>query len=163
MTAQISERLIFEGQQVALLSNPLSDYFALGGRDPGFQSTSTALWRGYVGTWEVTDDRLYLVALQGLLKSGAEANLASVFPGFEDRVFAHWFSGRLRIPQGKRLAYVHMGYGSTYERDVFLSLEDGVVVAQEVRINGQAPDDAPEGYSIGAMTTWPARKDGSTP
>ena len=35
MTAQISERLIFEGQQVALLSNPLSDYFALGGRDPG--------------------------------------------------------------------------------------------------------------------------------
>ena len=43
------------------------------------------------------------------------------------------------------------------------TLEDGVVVAQEVRINGQAPDDAPEGYSIGAMTTWPARKDGSTP
>lgn len=143
MTAQISERLIFEGHQVALLSNPLSDYFALGGRDPGFQSTSTALWRGYVGTWEVTDDRLYLVALQGLLKSGEEANLASVFPGFEYRVFAHWFSGRLRIPQGKRLAYVHMGYGSTYERDVFLTLEDGVVVAQEVRHNGQAPDDAP--------------------
>lgn len=163
MTAQISERLIFEGQQVALLSNPLSDYFALGGRDPGFQSTSTALWRGYVGTWGVTDDRLYLVALQGLLKSGEEANLASVFPEFADRVFAHWFSGRLRIPQGKRLAYVHMGYGSTYERDVFLTLEDGVVVAQEVRINGQAPDDAPEGYSIGAMATWPARKDGSTP
>ena len=160
MTAQISERLIFEGQQVALLSNPLSDYFLLGGRDPGFQSTSTALWRGYVGTWQVTEDRLYLVELQGLLNSGEEACLATVFPGFADRVFAHWFSGRLRIPQGKRLAYVHMGYGSTYERDLFLTLENGVVVAQEVRINGLAPDDAPDGYSIGARTTWPARKDG---
>lgn len=160
MTAQISERLIFEGQQVALLSNPLNGYFELGGRDPGFQSTSTALWRGYVGTWEITGERLYLVALSGLLKSGQEANIESVFPGFPDRVFAHWFSGTLRIPQGKRLAYVHRGYGSSYERDVLLTLQNGVVVAQEVRHNGQAPDDAPEGYSIGGMTSWPARKDG---
>lgn len=160
MTAQFSERLIFEGQQVALLSNPLNDYFALGGCDPGFESTSTALWRGYIGTWEILNDRLYLVGLRGTLKSGDEASMDSVFPGFTDRVFAHWFSGRLRIPQGKRLEYVHMGYASTYERDVLLTLQNGVVVAKEVRVNGHAESDAPEGYSIGAMTTWPARKAG---
>jgi hypothetical protein len=89
MTAQFSERLIFEGQQVALLSNPLNDYFALGGRNPGFESTSTALWRGYVGTWEILNDRLYLVELRGTLKSGDEASVASVFPDFSDRVFTH--------------------------------------------------------------------------
>lgn len=160
MTAQISERLIFEGQQVALLSNPLNYFFALGGIDPGFESTSTALWRGYVGTWEILNDRLYLVELRGTLKSGDDATLDSVFPGFKDRVFAHWFSGRLRIPQGKRLEYVHMGYASTYERDVLLTLQNGVVLAKEVRLNGEAEDDAPEGYSIGAMTTWPASKAG---
>jgi hypothetical protein len=86
--------------------------------------------------------------------------MESVFPGFTDRVFAHWFSGRLRIPQGKRLEYVHMGYASTYERDVLLTLQNGVVVAKEVRVNGQAEGEAPEGYSIGAMTTWSARKAG---
>lgn len=161
MTAQISERLIFEGQQVALLSNPLNDFFALGGINPGFESTSTALWRGYVGTWEILNDRLYLVELRGTLKSGDDATLNSVFPGFKDRVFAHWFSGRLRIPQGKRLEYVHMGYASTYERDVLLTLQNGVVLAKEVRLNGEAEDGAPEGYSIGAMTTWPARKAGA--
>lgn len=160
MTAQISERLIYEGEQVALLSNPLNEFFALGGIDPGFESTSTALWRGYVGTWEILNDRLYLVGLRGTLKSGDEATLESVFPGFKDRVFAHWFSGRLRIPQGKRLEYVHMGYASTYELDVLLTLQNGVVLAKEVRLNGEAEDDAPEGYSIGAMTTWPARKAG---
>ena len=160
MTAQFSERVSFEGQQVALLSNPLNDYFALGGSDPGFESTSTALWRGYIGTGEILNDRLYLVGLRGTLKSGDEASMESVFPGFTDRVFAHWFSGRLRIPQGKRLEYVHMGYASTYERDVLLTLQKGVVVAKEVRVNGQAESDAPEGYSIGAMTTWPARKSG---
>ncbi len=158
MTAQISERLIFERQQVALLSNPLYDYFALGGSNPGFESTSTALWRGYVGTWEILNDRLYLVELRGTLKSGDDATLESVFPGFKDRVFAHWFSGRLRIPQGKRLEYVHMGYASTFERDVLLTLQNGVVLTKEIRLNGEAEDDAPEGYSIGAMTTWPARK-----
>jgi len=160
MTAQISERLIFEGQQVALLSNPLNDYFALGGINPGFESTSTALWRGYVGAWEISNDRLYLIGLRGTLESGDDASLESVFPGFKDRVFAHWFSGRMRIPQGKRLEYVHMGYASTYERDVLLTLQNGVVLTKEIRLNGVAEDDAPEGYSIGAMTTWPSRKAG---
>jgi hypothetical protein len=160
MTAQFSERLIFEGQQVALLSNPLNDYFALGGSDPGFESTSTALWRGYVGTWEILNDRLYLVELNGTLKSGDEASMESVFPGFTERVFAHWFSGCLRIPQGKRLEYVHMGYASTYERDVLLTLQNGVVVAKEVRVNGKGEDNAPDGYGMGAMTTFSVRKSG---
>lgn len=160
MTAQASEVLFYEGEQVALLSNPLSDYFAQGGVNPGFVATSSALWRGYVGTWELVNDRLYLVGLDGTLESGEEASLASVFPGFNDRVFAHWFTGRLRIPQGKLLNYVHGGYASTYERDVLLTLQNGVVVAQRIQTHGSADADAPEGYSIGAMTTWPARKAG---
>ena len=156
MTAQISEQLIFEGQKVPLLTNPLNDYFSLGGRDPGFESTSTALWRGYVGTWEILNDRMYLVALHGSLKSGEDADLESVFPGFAHRVFAHWFSGTLRIPQGKRLEYVHMGYGSTFERDLFLDIERGVIVATRVCHNGTAEsDNAPEGYEVGAMTVFP--------
>lgn len=160
MTAQIAERLVFEGRELALLANPLTDFFEQGGINPGFQSTSTALWRGYVGTWEIVADRLYLVALKGVLESGEEANLESVFPGYPDRVFAHWFSGTLRIPQGKQLEYVHMGYGSKYERDLLLKLRHGVVVGQELRINGQAAADAPEGYGLGAMTMWPARRPG---
>lgn len=158
MTAQFAETLIYQGESVSLLSNPLNDYFSLGGHNPGFQSTSTALWRGYLGTWEIVNDRLYLIELRATLESGEEAYLESVFPGFHDRVFAHWFSGKLRIPQGKQLEYVHMGYSSTYERDVLLTLQNGVVVKQEIRHNGVGDEDAPEGYSIGGMTTWPSRK-----
>ena len=157
MTAQIAERLTFEGQQVALLTNPLDLYFELGGLNPGFQSTSTALWRGYVGSWEVVNDRLYLVCLNGVLESGEDANLESVFPGFTERVFAHWYSGTLRIPQGKRIEYVHMGYGSTYERDVLLTLQNGVVINKTERCNGRASDDAPDGYAVSAMTVWPVK------
>ena len=156
MTAQIAEKLRYQGDDVAMCTNPLSDYFAMGGTSPRFESNCTALWRGYVGSWEIIDDRLYLIGLNGTLEDGTEASLETIFPGFPDRVFAHWYSGTIRIPQGKQLQYVHMGYGSTFERDLFLEIERGVIVATRVRHNGTAQfDDAPEGYKVGAMTVWP--------
>jgi len=161
MTAQIAERLRYQGDEVAMCTNPLSDYFAMGGFDPHFESNSTALWRGYVGSWEIVDDRLYLIGLTGTLEDGTDASLATIFPDYPDRVFAHWYSGTIRIPQGKQLEYVHMGYGSTFERDLLLDVERGVVVATRVRHNGVADsDDAPEGYEVGAMTLFPRRGKG---
>ena len=156
MTAQIAERLRYEGEDVAMCTNPLSDYFALGGFKPDFESNCTALWRGYVGRWEVVDGRLYLVELHGMLTDGTEASVATIFPDFPDRVFAHWYSGTIRIPQGKQLKYVHMGYGSTFERDLFLEVDRGVVKNARVRHNGTAESEsAPEGYEVGGMTVFP--------
>lgn len=155
MTAQIAERLLYQGDDAAMCTNPLGDYFAMGGVNPRFESNCTALWRGYVGSWEVVDDRLYLIRLNGTLEGGADATLATFFPAFPDRVFAHWYSGTIRIPQGKQLEYVHMGYGSTFERDLFLDIERGVIVATRVRHNCVAEsDNAPDGYEVGAMTVF---------
>ena len=123
MTAQISEKLFFEGEKHAMCTNPLGDYCALGGELPRFASNCTALWRGYVGTWEIINDRLYLIELHGELESGQDADLETVFPGYGERVFAHWYSGVIRLPQGKMLEYIHMGYGSTYERDLLLEFD----------------------------------------
>jgi len=159
MTAQIAEKLHYEGQHLSMCSEPLRDYFALGGLKPGFQSNCTALWRGYVGTWEILIGRLYLVELRGTLEGGEEASVGMLFPDFPDRAFAHWYSGTIRVPQGRMLKYVHMGYASTYERDLFLDFEKGVVTSTRVRKNGvAASDDASEGYRIGAMTTLPPRR-----
>jgi hypothetical protein len=165
MTAQISERLIYEGQQLAICTNPLSLYFAMGGDSPNFEDNCTALWRGYVGTWEIVDGRLYLIKLQGTLEGGGEASVATIFPDYPDRVFAHWYSGTIRIPQGKLLNYVHMGYSSTYERDLFLEIEKGIIKKTRVRYNGHAKGgDGPEGYGIGGMTVFPrAQVEGEAP
>lgn len=162
MTAQMGERLFYEGDEHSMCSTPLSGYFALGGEFPKFGQFCTALWRGYVGSWDIQNDRLYMIGLQGALEDGTDANLETVFPGYPDRVFAHWYSGEIRIPQGKLLDYVHGGFASTYERDVFLKFEKGVLVAKRVHENGKAENDsAPEGYSSGAWTVFPApKKDG---
>lgn len=68
-------------------------------------------------------------------------------PGYPDRVFAHWYSGTLRIPK-KLLEYIHMGYGGSYERDRFLKIEKGVVGGSHIRHNGDTNSDGPEGYGI---------------
>ena len=161
MTAQIAERLHYLGEDIAMCTTPLGDYFAMGGTNPCFESNCTALWRGYVGSWEIVDDRLYLVGLTGTLEGGADATLATIFPGFPERVFAHWYSGTIRIPQGKLLEYVHMGYGSTFEQDLFLEIERGVIVATRVQHNGTVEsDNATEGYGVGAMTVFPRAGNG---
>jgi hypothetical protein len=99
MTAQSGETLMYDGQELCLFTTPLTDYFALGGKNPGFIWLSTDNWRGYDGTWEITGDRLYLVRLKGQVKGFKSiSSLEVVFPGFQDRVFAHWYSGTLRVP-----------------------------------------------------------------
>jgi hypothetical protein len=139
MTAQSPERLHYQGEEVSMYTDPLSDYFALTESTPPFVWTSSSCWRGYIGTWEIVDHRLYLVELRGNLKGGSEASIATIFPDFPDRVFAHWYSGTLRIPQGERLEYVHMGYHSTFERDLLLEVERGVVTGSRIKHNA-APE-----------------------
>jgi len=153
MTAQIPERIFIDGKQHAMCEVPLGTYFVLGGRGPALENVSTALWRCYVGTWEIIDDRLYLIGIDATLRAGRLATLADFFPGFPARVFAHWYSGTLRIPQGKLLKYFHAGFATTTERDLLIEIEDGVVVSHRTRSNGVADADAPEGYEIAGLTT----------
>ncbi len=133
MTAQIGESLVFQGESVTMFSEPLSAYFMMGGQEPDFGCTSTALWRGYLGSWEIMEKRLYLVKLSA--PDDRDVGLESIFPGYPDRVFAHWYSGVLRVPRGKRLQYVHMGYRTLYERDEMLEVDRGVMTRSWVQVN----------------------------
>lgn len=156
MTAQIGDLLFYQGKRLTMCDAPLGNYFLLGGAYPEFERSSTALIRGYVATWDLLDDRLYLVAIQGWLSDGEDASLESVFPGYPERVFAHWYSGRIRVPRGKLLKYVHAGYASIYERDLLLDFERGVLVASTEAHNGVSDNsNAPEGYGVGAFTVFP--------
>lgn len=139
MTAQVPETLYFHGKGHSMCTEPLASFFDLVGWQPRFTSPHTGLWRGYVGTWELIDDRLYLTAVEGRLEDGTKVSLGTLFPGFENRVFAHWCSGALRVPRGERLRYVHGGYGSTFEEDVNILVEKGVVVRVDICRN-ERPD-----------------------
>jgi len=155
MTAQIGENLHYEGQDLTMCEEPLGQFFSLLNHWPKFQDNCTALWRGYVGSWEIIDKRLYLNNINGTLDDGLEVTLDVIFPGFTERVFAHWYTGTLRIPQGQLLHYEHMGYASEYEWDLMIDIEKGVIIRKKVKENGVAEEKmSTEGYGVGAFTVF---------
>jgi hypothetical protein len=130
MTAQVSETLTYHGKEIMMFSNPLDLYLRESGLN--FVSPSTANWRGYEGTWEIKFfegvERLYLVGLVAYKSYDRVLGLADLFPEFPTGVFAHWFSGEIRLPQGDLLEYVHGGYASQYEFDLFMEFKKGVFI-----------------------------------
>ena len=144
MTAQIREKLRYNGKIYHLAVEPLHTY--LKEHKIKFVSSSTVCWRGYVGSWLIEDDYLYLVDLKAYIPSdnsrwgGEEVGLDYLFPG-QDKVLADWFSGEIRIPHGEMIRYVHMGYASIYEKELFLRFVKGKYVSCREIDNTQLKDD----------------------
>ncbi len=126
MTAQLHEQLLYEGQEVSMASEPLNQYLDLLG-DTQFIAPHTACRRGYVGYWEIRDSKLYLVGLTAYVEGYEEKGLGFLFLD-QKEVFAGWFTGKVRIPMGELLYYVHGGYSSLFEKDIFLDIEKGIVI-----------------------------------
>jgi hypothetical protein len=73
MTAQVHELLILDGQWTSIASDPPLP--ANHGRVVAASEehrrkassivNSTACWRGYIATWQIEDDRFYLVSIEG--------------------------------------------------------------------------------------------------
>lgn len=160
-TAQAPDILILDGKEVPLFENPLEAFWPDGNGRPNIEAvglpreeiiTSSNNWRGYVAEWAIRGDRLFLTDLsrrcgipkwRAWMKPWADDEYRSVpmelvLPGKELPVFAEWYSGRLKIPQGKMTRYVHMGYGSEYERELLIEIKNGVVVGRaEISTTGK--------------------------
>ena len=138
MTAQATESLLYKGEKVRMRTLPLTQYFVMMGIQPEFQAKTSACWRAYIGSWEIALDRLYLIGINADYEDDRSATLGDFFPGYEERVFAHWFSGVVSIPRGALLEYVHGGFASKYEMDLLITIENGVVVDTYIRDNRKA-------------------------
>jgi len=157
MTAQAAEILHYKGRELALCAEPLDLYLANNDIKFDSESISTACWRGYIGEWLIESRRLYLIGITDL--DDKPIALSKIFPDNPKRVFAHWVTGELRCPEGKLLNYIHMGYASIHERDLFLEFRQGELIAERLVYNGESRDpDAPAGYGPGAWTTMPSGK-----
>jgi hypothetical protein len=131
-TAQSPDKIIYEGKEYALYSNPLEPYFTKNPeKRPRPQIMSSALWRGYVATFEIKDKQLFLKDIEIQYSDSVSAGaykfrsvMQDVFPG-QQEVKIGWITGLLVLPHGERVNYVHMGYGSTYEKYILLEIDKG--------------------------------------
>lgn len=141
LTAQSAEVLLIDQDTLYLFANPLELLFGPHNPRPdellrigGGECTSC--WRRYVGTWELQRERLYLLQLKECCAYDRaplrldEATLNRIVGGrFRNgRAFADWVTDTLVAPVGERLHYVHMGYGSIYERDEHLVVRNGRLI-----------------------------------
>jgi hypothetical protein len=68
------------------------------------ESRCSPISRGYVGSWEVADNRLYLTSLRAVdCSSATEVPLGLLSPGAGGRIPAAWFSGELVFERGPRV------------------------------------------------------------
>ena len=73
-TAQVPDRLLYEGQVCALFAEPLESFWATDrDRRPDFRLNSAGMqsfgnWRGYVAVWEIEGEKLYLRELHSWIE-----------------------------------------------------------------------------------------------
>ena len=136
-TVQVPDVMIIDGRIERLDTNPLAPYLlAHPNALPRPDDPEAENWRGYVATWELRDGKLFLRKIDVAFRNpkaslNEDARIIKnvihrIFPEAKDLVAA-WYSGALVIPMGKLISYVHMGYGSTYERYTIVTVTRGVV------------------------------------
>lgn len=138
MTAQAHEGLRFRDRDTSMAACPLNQAFGPDFPRPAFAHMSSACWRGYVGKWEIRDDLLHLTDLRGNVTDTTPPDvrrtkpigLTDLFPHAPaDGVFADWCTDWLPVRWGKMLKYVHAGFASEYERELFLGVFGGYLIA----------------------------------
>ena len=135
MTTQAGDILIYNGEKTSIATEPLKAYLETRD-DKSFIFKSTALVRGYIGTWKIKNKKLYLVSLLGFIENNEKVDLNYLFPNKKE-VFADWFSGQIRIPEGNLLKKIRTGYASIFERDKILKFNKGIWISENIMYNAK--------------------------
>ena len=139
MTKQAGDILSYNGKKTTIATEPLKPYLVTR-NDVSFIFKSTALIRGYIGSWKIKNKKLYLVSLVGFIKNNKKVDLNYLFPNTTE-VFAVWFSGDIRIPEGDMLQKNNIGYASIFARDRILNFNKGMLIAETVIDNTKSKSE----------------------
>jgi hypothetical protein len=132
LTAQYPDKIKYDGIEYSLNTNPLEPYFE---KNPEKrpQWYSTALYRGYVGHFEIIENQLFVTDItiprhytdsDGKSKTKSISIYKQIFPDGE-KVKIDWYSGILILPYGEMIEYVHSGYASVYSNYFLLEIKKG--------------------------------------
>ena len=119
MTTQVKERIIIDGERYPLI-NALSlpeDESIIQIKRKGIIEKSSNCWRGYVGTWEIKNDKLYLIDFS----SGMYDVLVNL------PILADWITGVGQVATGDMIKGSSWDI-TRYESEMHLTFENGLVV-----------------------------------
>ena len=98
-TEQVPDILIYKHEKLYLQTgwghpSPFETYFLQNNIDSPFKMLSTANYRGFIASWEIKGDKLYLTYIDD--KKSKSNQLHKIFKNTKSNaVFANWFSGMI--------------------------------------------------------------------
>lgn len=111
---------------------------------------STALWRNYIGHWKIKNDSLFL---DSILVKDETCDTLRFIPAIIDDIyaarrapsgfFADWVTDTIRLVSDDVVHYEHMGWESTWVKEEFVSVKDGLIknrIEYENRVVNQVND-----------------------
>lgn len=134
MTQQALEKLLYQDVNWYMREYPLNKL-----TDPvilerlSFRVMSTDCWRGYIGTWAIREDRLYLIDIEGRMSDGSDAKLLSIFPGADQGIFAQWVTGWYRIFRSDVPDWEWRQENADLKFERAFAIKDGVVQPKRLR------------------------------
>lgn len=110
MCQQMLEIIFINGGKDTISETPLLPKSFIE-KTEDFSLSSTGCYRGYRGTWEIKDNKLYLKDIAGQYK----------LKDNNSPVFANWYTGKLHIP-----GHLYSSYGSIVEikKGIVISIKD---------------------------------------
>ena len=143
MTTQVKEQIIIDGQKYPLLNAmSLPEDDSIIQHKKGVIETSSNCWRGYVGTWEIKADTLYLIDF-----SSGKYDVLVNLP-----ILADWISGTAKVATGEVKDSSSWDI-ETYETETHLTFENGQKSIEENYKNGKLNGEWLAWYDNGKQKT----------
>jgi hypothetical protein len=121
MTTQVDEHILIDGKEYPLINVPsLPEDSSIIQHKKGLISKWSNCWRGFQGTWEIKDDKLYLIEF-----SSDSYELLCKLP-----ILADWIKGEIKVATGDIKETTSWAI-ETYETEMHLTIENGMVVKTE--------------------------------
>jgi hypothetical protein len=118
MTTQVDEHILIDGKEYPLINVPsLPEDSSIIQHKKGLISKWSNCWRGFQGTWEIKDDKLYLIEF-----SSDSYELLCKLP-----ILADWIKGEIKVATGDIKETTSWAI-ETYETEMHLTIENGLLV-----------------------------------
>ncbi|AUC76073.1 hypothetical protein [Olleya sp. Bg11-27] len=136
-TIQHKDILCYNGETYGLKDYYFENYFEKHPeKKPKTEISSSALWRGYVATFTVYGNQIYLTDLQIQVQDKSSNEMfatkwKSVYKDFSpnsDRYLIKWINDLILLPIGEPIDYED-GYGITHNQYELIEIKKGIIVA----------------------------------
>lgn len=135
-TPQILDMLVMGKDTFFLYTSPLAEISNLIAKDSSFINKrvyTTANKRGFVASWELIGEQIYLTKISDLRNGKLEANLQTIFETkeYQPKIKATWINEEIIAHSKYALHGYLIGLSDVYEKEIILKVKSGKVLATE--------------------------------